>query len=115
MSTGEGRPREAATQRDSEALWRSFYRKLRRFVARRVESPADVEDILQTVFLNLHRRLDAIEQEERIGAFLFRVTRNTVVDHYRSSGRYAALPEEELPAREDGEDPAVRKARRDVA
>ena len=44
--------REAAEQ-----IWRQLSARLRRFVRSRIESTADVDDVLQTVFLRIHYRL----------------------------------------------------------
>lgn len=57
--------------------------RLGRFIARRVADPADAEDILQDVlqeFINAYRLPSSIEQ---VGAWLFRVARNRIIDRFR--------------------------------
>ncbi len=39
----------------TEELWQRFGADLRRFIARRVPEPADAEDVLQDVFVKIHR------------------------------------------------------------
>ncbi len=57
--------------------------RLRNFIRRRVIDQDEAEDILQDVFEELveaYRLTDPIEQ---IGAWLFRVARNRIVDRFR--------------------------------
>ena len=88
---------------------------LERFLARKLENPADAADAAQEALLRMHR----LQQPERLDnarAFLFQVASNLAVDqlrrrslHYRAlntgaaappSGADAAAPEEVLAARE---------------
>lgn len=72
---------------ESEALWREFHKRLRAFVSRRVPQHADVEDILQEVFIRMHKGVDSIQKRERLSAWIFQITRNVIVDHYRARNR----------------------------
>lgn len=69
---------------ETEALWREFNRRLRAFVSRRIPRYADVEDILQEAFIRIHRSVDSIQKRERLSAWIFQITRNVIVDHYRA-------------------------------
>lgn len=77
-------PLEAAA---AETAWREFRGQLRAFVARRVGDAADVDDIVQHAFLQLHRGLGAIRNRERVHAWLYSTARRGIADHYRSRGR----------------------------
>jgi RNA polymerase sigma-70 factor (ECF subfamily) len=80
-----GRERGAErAQTDAGALWVEFRHRLRAFVARRVSNPADVDDIVQWVFLKMHRGLGGIRNGERIHAWLYTTARRTITDYYRS-------------------------------
>jgi RNA polymerase sigma factor (sigma-70 family) len=66
--------------------------RLRNFIRRRVIDQDEAEDILQDVFEELveaYRLTDPIEQ---IGAWLFRVARNRIVDRFRKK-KEAPLPD----------------------
>jgi RNA polymerase sigma factor (sigma-70 family) len=66
--------------------------RLRNFIRRRVIDQDDADDILQDVFEELveaYRLTDPIEQ---IGAWLFRVARNRIIDRFRKK-KEAPLPE----------------------
>ncbi len=71
----------------TEQIWQDFGDRLRAFIARRVGSTADAEDILQDVFLRIHLHADSVERSERLTSWLFQVTRNAIVDYYRSPTR----------------------------
>lgn len=76
------------TQADTtEQIWSEFGGRLHAFIARRIGSAADADDILQEVFLRIHRHASAIEQRERLASWLFQVTRNAITDYYRAPVR----------------------------
>jgi RNA polymerase sigma-70 factor (ECF subfamily) len=103
----------------AETVWLEFRGRLSAFVARRVPNPADVDDIVQFAFLQLHRGLGEMRNAERVHAWLYSTARRAVADYYRSRGRRVEVPSgdaadlDALPrtdgARESGE------ARQEVA
>lgn len=72
---------------DTEAIWRMLSDRLRQFIRSRVASTADVDDILQSVFLRIHQHLNKLQQAERLEAWVFQIARNSIADHYRQSRR----------------------------
>ncbi|MDQ4129178.1 MAG: RNA polymerase sigma factor SigZ, partial [Actinomycetota bacterium] len=71
-----------------EARWRELRARLHGFVGRRVGNPEDAEDVVQDVFVRMHRNIAALSSADRLYAWAFRIARNTIVDHYRSSNRH---------------------------
>lgn len=69
----------------TEQLWGDFTSRLRRFVSARVGSDADVEDILQEVFIKIHRGIDRLEDPSKLHAWVYQITRNVIADHYRKA------------------------------
>ena len=69
-------------QRISEAVSRERGR-LRNFIRRRVRDEADAEDILQDVFYELVETYRLMKPVEQVGAWLFRVARNRIIDLFR--------------------------------
>lgn len=69
-------------QRISEAVEREQPR-LRNFIRRRVADPRDAEDILQEVFYELVEAYRLMQPIEQVGAWLFRVARNRIIDLFR--------------------------------
>ncbi|MEJ2345620.1 MAG: sigma-70 family RNA polymerase sigma factor [Gammaproteobacteria bacterium] len=79
-------------QRITEAVVRERGRLLT-FIRRRVPTPADAEDVLQDVFFDLLEAYRLPEPIEQIGAWLFRVARNRIVDRFRRRRPEQALAE----------------------
>lgn len=93
----------------SEVAWREFRGRLHAFVAGRLRDPADAEDIVQQVFLRLHRNQARLRHAESVGAWLYRAARNAIADHYRAPARRRESPvgdTREWDRREAAADPA---------
>ena len=81
-------------QRLSEIIAREQAR-LRQFIRARVSDTGDAEDILQEVFYELIAAYRLMKPVEQVGAWLFRVARNRIVDLFRSK-RPAVLGNESV-------------------
>src|SRR5438874_2986555 len=57
--------------------------RLRNFIRSRVPDPSDAEDILQDVFFELVAAYRLAKPIEQLGAWLFRVARNRIIDRFR--------------------------------
>jgi RNA polymerase sigma-70 factor (ECF subfamily) len=68
---------------DTETIWRKLNSRLRQFVRSRIASHADVDDILQDVFLSIHRKLGSLQQTDRLESWVFQIARNAIADYYR--------------------------------
>ena len=73
-------------------------RRLGSFIRRRVPDPGDAEDILQDVFSELVEAVRMLRPIEQVGAWLFQVARNRIIDRFR---RRSAAPEVASTAIED--------------
>jgi RNA polymerase sigma factor (sigma-70 family) len=69
-------------QRLTETIGREQGR-LRNFIRRRVADDADAEDILQDVFYELIEAYRLMKPIEQVGAWLYRVARNRIIDRFR--------------------------------
>jgi RNA polymerase sigma factor (sigma-70 family) len=69
-------------ERISETVERERSR-LRNFIRRSVPGEGDVEDILQDVFFELVAAYRLMKPVEQVGAWLFRVARNRIIDFFR--------------------------------
>jgi RNA polymerase sigma factor (sigma-70 family) len=69
-------------ERLTEAIGREQGR-LRNFIRRRVGDEADAEDILQDVFYELLEAYRLMKPIEQVGAWLYRVARNRIIDRFR--------------------------------
>jgi RNA polymerase sigma-70 factor (ECF subfamily) len=78
---------EAAVAGGVEAAWRELHDQLLGFIARRVRTREDAEDILQEVMLRIHRSSDELEHVEHVTGWIYRIAANAIVDHYRKPAR----------------------------
>jgi len=76
---------------DVEEMWRQAHNGLRAFVAKRVANEADVEDILQEVFLRMYRTLDRLKDPDRMVSWMFQITRHAIIDYYRTPARHREM------------------------
>ena len=72
--------------------------RLKAFIRRRVADPGEAEDILQDVFFEFVQAYRLPEPIEQVGAWLYRVARNRIIDRFRKKR------EEPLPPDDDTED-----------
>lgn len=85
--------------------WTDVAAKLRPFVARRVAT-AEIDDVMQDIFVRMQRGLPALRDEERFTSWLFQIARSSVAEHMRARARHPAADgaDVELPAAEPEED-----------
>lgn len=76
--------------------------RLRNFIRRRVPDEADAEDVLQDVFYELIEAYRLMKPIEQVGAWLFRVARNRIIDRFRKK-KPEPLSATREPATEDGD------------
>jgi RNA polymerase sigma-70 factor (ECF subfamily) len=76
---------------DARGDWNELAARLRPFIARRLSSPGDVDDVLQDVFLRMHRGLPELADEQRFGPWVYRIAHNAVVDHHRKHERRSVV------------------------
>lgn len=88
----------------ARGAWKDLDAKLRPFIARRVRSPMDVDDVVQDVFLRMQRAVSGLRDDERFGPWVYQVTRSAIADHQRAAVRH---PIAERDPSEDGEPPAL--------
>lgn len=98
------RPEDALPDADASCLYRSIEARLRPFIARRVP-PADVDDVMQDVFLRMTRGLGALRDEDRFGAWMFQVARSAIAEHRIGRARHPLVSED---AEEEAADPDER-------
>jgi RNA polymerase sigma-70 factor (ECF subfamily) len=94
----------------TRGAWNELDAKLRPFVARRVRSASDVDDVMQDVFLRMQRSLPDLRDDERFGPWVYRVARSAIGDHHRASRRHPLVEgdvDHEVVAETDDDDRAA--------
>ena len=67
-----------------DPLWHEFAKPLRQFLRSRVSREADADDLLQEVFVRIHKRLPDLREPAKLQGWVYRIARNVVIDHYRA-------------------------------
>lgn len=96
-------------------LFDHYHLPIHRYIASRVHRPADAEDLTQLVFV---KALEALPRYESrgipFGGWLFRLARNTVIDHVRTRHDHADLDTAVGHAGPDAGPDAVALARQEL-
>lgn len=70
---------------DIEMIWQECHDQLLRFILGKVRNTTTAEDILQTVFLKIMSKINTLKNPGKLKSWLFQVTNNTIIDHYRGN------------------------------
>jgi RNA polymerase sigma-70 factor (ECF subfamily) len=94
---------------EARGAWQDIERRLRPYVARRVASPGDLEDVLQEIFVRIHRGLSALRDGESFGGWVYRIAQTCIADMARARARSPLelvedAPEVAAPAGDESED-----------
>jgi RNA polymerase sigma-70 factor (ECF subfamily) len=74
--------------------WSQHETELRRWLLARTPDKSEVDDLLQDVFIKTLRQGDRWPTVAQPRAWLFEVTRNTLIDHLRSAHEHLPLPDD---------------------
>ncbi|HRF46027.1 MAG TPA: RNA polymerase sigma factor SigZ [Anaerolineales bacterium] len=96
---------------DFERIWDRYASRLQAFIRSRVSNDAEADDVLQQVFLRVHRNLCCLPAPEKMEAWIYQITRNLIIDTYRSRRPIVALSTEIA----DEDDPFARDAASELA
>jgi RNA polymerase sigma-70 factor (ECF subfamily) len=89
---------------EARGAWHELEARLRPYVTRRAASVADVDDILQNVFVRMHQGLSTLEDDERFGGWVYKIAEHAVIDAARSRARETLVtPDAVLDTIEAGE------------
>jgi RNA polymerase sigma-70 factor (ECF subfamily) len=85
-----------ADQHIVEQIWIQFNAKLKLFILSKVRDNALADDLLQEVFIKIHRLIGQLRDENKLQAWVYQVARNTVYDHLRKPGQKINFNVEEV-------------------
>ena len=95
---------------EARGAWRDIEARLRPYVARRVPSPAEVDDIVQEILVKIHKGLSTLHEDERFGGWVYRIAERAIADAARARARAPVTP-----VAEPGDIPAGLEAHVDEA
>jgi RNA polymerase sigma-70 factor (ECF subfamily) len=82
-----------------EHVWNDFKAELFGFIKSRIHNQELAEDLLQEVFIKIHANLKALDENANLVSWIYRITRNTIIDYYRKKKRlvYQDTIEDKFP------------------
>ena len=84
----------------ARGAWNEIEARLRPFVMRRVASAADVDDVLQEIFVRMQHGLAGLRDGERFGGWVYRIAEHVIVDTARARSRDPVLLDADAPDHE---------------
>ena len=80
----------------AEQVWQAYKEHLQRFIASKVNNPADVDDVMQQILMALLTRLETLQQASSVKPWLFQIAHHAIIDFYRQQARVRQLTEQDL-------------------
>ena len=91
-----------------ESIWKDYHSALLGFIRSRVNEADVADDILQDVFIRVHTKIDSLKDSKRLKPWIYQITRNAIIDYYRTRKPHVELPES-LVAPEQGDTEVIRQ------
>lgn len=83
----------------TENIWNRFKEEILGFIKARVNDKDIAEDLLQEIFVKIHSRTNTLSEKDKLAAWVYQITRNTITDYYRRTDKhvYKETVETSLP------------------
>lgn len=69
----------------TEFIWTACRAKITDFVKIRVSNNYHVEELVQEIFIKIHKNIDKLKDNTKLSSWVFTICRNTVIDYYRKN------------------------------
>jgi RNA polymerase sigma-70 factor (ECF subfamily) len=89
MTMNRGSQEPTAPRYDTAKLYRDYRGKVSRWAARLTRSSSDADDLVQEVFLTVHRHLPSLDEVQSPGPWLLKMTHNVARHLWRTRRRTA--------------------------
>lgn len=73
------------------SIWDELSVPLKNFIRKRIPNEQETEDILQEVFFKIYSKIDGLQDGTKIHAWIYKMTRNAIVDYYRKKEKAIEL------------------------
>ena len=93
----------------SEKVWQEYHSRLRAFINSRISDDAAADDILQNVFLKMHTGLASLKDDTKLKSWLYQITRNTIIDYFRSLKPTVEIPDRLLEPENDPSETVIQE------
>ncbi len=87
--------KNAELSKKQERIYIEFKNRVTGYVRGKISNAHDVEDIVSDVFVNVFNDLKCYDESRAsLSTWIYTITRNTVIDYFRTSKRFCEIPEE---------------------
>lgn len=77
------------TQNDFSKIYQSYYKKVFDFVYKRINNKEITEDLTSEIFEKIMHSINDFQwQGITLSAWIFRISRNHIIDHYRKNNKF---------------------------
>jgi RNA polymerase sigma-70 factor, ECF subfamily len=73
-------------------IWMDFSNVLRGYIFGQVRDETITDDILQEAFIKIINNIDKLKDNTKLRAWLYQITRNAIIDHYRGHKKEMSIP-----------------------
>ena len=81
--------KEKLSEKDFTEVYESYHKRIYEFVLRRVSDKHVAEDLTSQIFEKILKSINDFQwQGVSMSAWVFRIARNSVIDHYRKNNKY---------------------------
>lgn len=85
----------------TETIWQAFHKELFNFINKRVNDTNVSKDILQDVFIKIHLKLKTLSDNDKLASWVYQITRNSILDHFRKQKTKVPLTDNLLELEEE--------------
>ncbi len=68
----------------TQQIWEQFNDRIFGFIFSKVKDEQIASDIQQEVFIKIHLNIDSLKNRDALAGWIFTITRNAIMDHFRS-------------------------------
>ena len=86
---------------EARGSWREIEDRLRPYLARRVALAAEIDDILQEIFVRIHRGLANLRDGEGFGGWVYAIAGHAIADAAKARARHPIVREGDIPEQPD--------------
>ncbi len=83
-----------STATEREAIYAEYCDKVRRYISGKLHNSVEVEDLVSETFLKIYEKYDTFDStRSSVSTWIYTITRNTVIDYFRTRHVHGELPE----------------------
>ena len=79
---------------EKEAIYCEYSPKVKRYISSHLFASQDIEDLTNDVFVKVYEKWESFDKtKSSVGTWIYIITRNTVIDYFRTGKSIEELPE----------------------